>query len=411
MDPGPPVAPPVLAVPASASILVRLVGGDSELRKLFGRNLALDFLDENAIAAYEVASSSFYQTNLPDGFQDVTAVLDAQFIDQGGELSTVAQVTAIQSNSFLDLQEELISVVNGNPDSFIAALQANEPDSFADVVDVEAFDPAGLVPAIRTLTGTVLILVFAISELLSGTALEVYETATTEFYQNFLPSIYTNIEATLETQFLEAQELTTVMQVNADALTPAESLELLQLKFSSELTLLLNANQDAFINQLTTLDPVSFGGVVRVNAESVPSSAVPSMAPGMLVNDAPNTDSDVLVCDGKGKGSSKKSSKGSSKKRSKSSKGSSKKSSKGSGGMGKKQKGCKTKEKSSKKKSLKSSSISKSKSASETFTSDSFSSKSKRSDVTKERNKSMQKQSSKKGTVKSMANKLRRGNW
>jgi len=488
---GPPVAEPVLTVPASASVLVRLLD-DSELRKLFRRFLAIDFLDENAIAAYERASTSFYQTNLPDGFLDVSAVsLITQFIDQEGELSTVAQVTAIQTNSVLDLQEELISVVNGNPDSFIAALQANEPDSFADVVNVEAFDPLDFFPAspatFSPVSSEVQIELLAIQDLLDGDAAEFYESATTEFYQNLLPDIYTDIAVTLRDQFLDAQELTTLVQVDAMTSDPLAD-------FQEVLIALINNNEDAFINLLGP--EVPFDELVQVNAQepvlvpvagdvqlslfalqeilsgtaleafesvtgefyqdflpsiftnieatlmgqfldaqeltalvqidgttfnpntmlqpllpdvvnsnqeaylarlkelglvlfdnlvSVSASAVPSMAPSMLVNDDPNSgtpsaspiDSDVLVCGGKGGESSKKSGKG-------------------SGGKGKKQKGCKKKKKKSSKvrakKSLKSSSISKSKSSSETLTSDSFSSKSQSSDATKER-------------------KLRRGNW
>ena len=227
----------------------------------------------------------------------MATTLTNQFIDDGGELSTVSQITALSTDPASNLQSELIAFVNDDPASFIEQLQQNNPDSFADVMDVRAFIPDGLIPTVAlptspistspaptgavpqiaiegaptslptnalepmlgltSVSGSVQIDLFAMAELLSGNSIATYDSATSEFYQNFLPGIYTDINATLRSQFLEAQELMTFVEVIAMTSDPL-------VEFEPLLNDLVNDNEDAFINLLGTAPP--FDEVVQVNS-------------------------------------------------------------------------------------------------------------------------------------------------
>ena len=287
-----PTTSPAPTILLSVDIGIRLLTTPAR-RYLAGqeRQLALDLLSGDVIAAFETASTSFFQSkSTADAFFDVTATaLTNQFIDGGGELSTVSQITALSTGPTFFLQSELIALVNGDPDSFIEQLQQNNPEAFADVIDVEAFIPGGLLispiststdsPAptgapqiaieaaptslpttalerLTSVSGSVQIDLFAMADLLSEGGVDLYETATTEFYQNFLPDIYTDINATLRSQFLEAQELMTSVEVIAMTSDPS-------VEFEQQLSDLVNENEDAFIDLLGTDPP--FDEVVCVN--------------------------------------------------------------------------------------------------------------------------------------------------
>jgi len=251
----------------SASIGILLIDDNRRLRSnTTGRVLAIDQLDGSGIDALERGSAAFYEDALPDSLGSVSSFFRRQFLDAGSnELAAILefQVESIIPNR--DIQSLLIEAANGNPDGFISQLQGRDGDAFADVVDIEALVPGALAPVdstpapsrpMRLVTGDVQIDLFRMYQILEAADTDRYETAVSEFYDFFLPEIFTEVTASLRGQFLEAQELSTRVSVAAMTGDPFAEIQ-------SLLEPLLNDNEDAFIGFLGPDAP--FDDVVTVN--------------------------------------------------------------------------------------------------------------------------------------------------
>jgi len=241
-----------------------------------------ELLSPDSTTNFEFGITSFFEDFLPDIFSDISASLQGQFLD-AQTLTTLVQVNSTAAFPSIELLSPfLIDLVNENQDAFIGQLMEVDPESFANVTRVSSGEPV-----LTPVSGVVGIVLFSITRLLIGSIQEIFETASSTFYEEFLPDIFFDIEASLIEQFLEGQELTAVVQINGTTFTFETDLE-------TYLRDILNEHGDAFVDQLSEIDPVTFGNLTRISAVNLDP---PTKSPVFFIPSNENTGgpSDAIV--------------------------------------------------------------------------------------------------------------------